>query len=48
MRKGEAAKGRAFLAKAARAQPGNPRYLLAWLLSLLGRPAYRAAHGLMK
>jgi len=48
MRKGEAAKGRAFLAKAARARPGNPRYLLAWLLSLLGRRAYRAAYGLMK
>ena len=48
MRMGEAAKGRAFLGKAARAQPGNLRYRVAWLLSLLGRPAYRAAHGLMK
>jgi glycosyltransferase involved in cell wall biosynthesis len=48
MRKGEAAKGRAFLGTAARARPGNPRYLLAWLLALLGRPAYRAAYGLMK
>jgi hypothetical protein len=44
MREGNVQKGRAFLWTAAKARPFNPRYVAAWLLSLLGRPVYRAAH----
>jgi len=48
MRDGDAQKGRAFLWTAVKARPLNPRYLAAWLLSLLGRPVYRAMHRLAK
>lgn len=44
MREGNVRKGRSFLWTAAKARPFNPRYVAAWLLSLLGRPVYRAAH----
>ena len=43
MRNGNAAKGRAYIAKALRAQPFNPRYVVAAALSLLGCKAYGAA-----
>ena len=46
MRDGDVEKGRAFLWTAVKARPFNPRYVAAWLLSLLGRPVYRAAHRL--
>jgi glycosyltransferase involved in cell wall biosynthesis len=44
MRNGDAAKGRSFIGKALRAQPFNPRYVVAMLLSLFGCSAYRAMH----
>ena len=43
MRDGDAAKGRAFLWRAVRAQPFNPRYLASALASLLGRASLPAA-----
>lgn len=44
MRNGDAAKGRAYLRVALCAQPFNPRYIAAAIVSLLGSGAYRAVH----
>jgi glycosyltransferase involved in cell wall biosynthesis len=46
MRNGNAAKGRAFLREAVRAQPFNLRYLVAGIVSSFGCGAYRAVHRL--
>lgn len=48
MRDGEAAKGRAFLWRAVRAQPFDPRYALAAAAALLGQRIYRRLHRLAK
>lgn len=46
MRTGDAAKGRYYIRKALRAQPLNPRYIVAAVVSQLGCGAYRAVHRL--
>lgn len=46
MRNGDAAKGRAYIRKALRARPFNPRYVVAALLSLLGSRVYSAVRRL--
>ena len=46
MRAGDAAKGRSFIRRALRAQPLNPRYIVAAVVSQLGCGAYRAVHRL--
>ena len=48
MRDGDAAKARSLLWTAVKAQPRNLRYVTAWLVSLLGRSVYRAAHRLTR
>ena len=48
MRDGDPGKGRAFLRRAWKAQPFNPRYLAAALASLFGQGAYRALYGMAK
>jgi len=48
LRDGDAAKGRKFLWRALRAQPFNPRYLAAALVSLLGQPVYRSLYRMAK
>jgi glycosyltransferase involved in cell wall biosynthesis len=48
MRDGEASKGRAFLWRAVRAQPFNPRYLAAALVSLLGQGSFQRLYRLVK
>lgn len=46
MRNGDAVKGRAYIRKALRARPFNPRYVVAALLSLLGCRVYSAVRRL--
>jgi len=48
MRDGDAAKGRAFLWRAWKAQPSNLRYLVAALGSVFGQGVYRALYGMAK
>lgn len=48
VREGDIAKGRAFLWRALRAQPLNPRYMAAAILASLGAAPYRGLHRLLK
>jgi len=48
MRDGNTAEGRSYLWRAVKAQPFNPRYLVAMAAALFGAGAYRALHRLAK